>query len=251
LIWAGNAYQLGKDLSPHRGDISCAFVARYGGQIAKDPFSRCSHGMRFHAREPLNEKVSKAIPTFQDEVHHCSSISQKSIHCMSMKLNTSRCQCYLSPDPYSVSLFQQGAVYGLGLSKLGKANPACVNYKSEEYDNPESEVDPLASTEGTGEAILLEGNVPQVSSWWQKFPKRWVIVLLCFAAFLLCNMDRVSVFIWYSNNLDYNILMFTMADFPIYSFLHISLGWHCKVSTISNIVLLFMQRSCYYGFSLN
>lgn len=25
-----------------------------------------------------------------------------------------------------------------------------------------------------------------------EFPKRWVIVLLCFSAFLLCNMDRVS-----------------------------------------------------------
>ncbi|KAK8466327.1 hypothetical protein PHAVU_008G061900 [Phaseolus vulgaris] len=183
----GNVYQLGKDLSPHRGDISCAFVARYGGQVAKDPFSRGWHGMRFHAREPLNEKVSKAIPTFQDEVHRCSSISQKSIHCMNMKLNARRFQCYLSSDPYSCSLIQQRAVYGLGLSKVGKANPACVHYKSE------SEVDPLASTEGTGEAILLEGNAPQVSSWWQKFPKRWVIVLLCFAAFLLCNMDRVNM----------------------------------------------------------
>ena len=154
----GNVYQLGKDLSPHRGDISCAFVARYGGQVAKDPFSRGWHGMRFHAREPLNEKVSKAIPTFQDEVHRCSSISQKSIHCMNMKLNARRFQCYLSSDPYSCSLIQQRAVYGLGLSKVGKANPACVHYKSE------SEVDPLASTEGTGEAILLEGNAPQVSS---------------------------------------------------------------------------------------
>lgn len=28
--------------------------------------------------------------------------------------------------------------------------------------------------------------------WWEEFPKRWVIVLLCFSAFLLCNMDRVS-----------------------------------------------------------
>ncbi|XP_017977628.1 PREDICTED: ascorbate transporter, chloroplastic isoform X4 [Theobroma cacao] len=29
--------------------------------------------------------------------------------------------------------------------------------------------------------------------WWQSFPKRWFIVLLCFAAFLLCNMDRVNM----------------------------------------------------------
>lgn len=35
----------------------------------------------------------------------------------------------------------------------------------------------------------LESSVP----WWEQFPKRWVIVLLCFSAFLLCNMDRVSL----------------------------------------------------------
>lgn len=28
--------------------------------------------------------------------------------------------------------------------------------------------------------------------WWKQFPKRWIIVTLCFSAFLLCNMDRVS-----------------------------------------------------------
>ncbi|XP_006605417.1 ascorbate transporter, chloroplastic isoform X3 [Glycine max] len=194
FIGPGSVYQLGKDLSPQRGGISCAFVARYGGQIAKDPFSRCWHGMCFHAKEPLNEKVSKPIPTFHDEVQHCSPLSQKSIHCMNMKLKASRrCQYFLSSDPYSSSLIQQRAVYGLGLNKLGKANTARVHYKSEEHDITEAKVDPLESTEGTGESILLEGNVPQVSSWWQQFPKRWVIVLLCFAAFLLCNMDRVNM----------------------------------------------------------
>ncbi|XP_027926398.1 ascorbate transporter, chloroplastic-like [Vigna unguiculata] len=194
FIGPGNLYHLGKDLSPQRRDISCAFVARYGGQIAKDHFSRCWLGMRFHARESLNEKVSKLIPTFEDEVQRCSSISQRPIHCMNMKLNASRrCQCYLSSDLCSCSLIQQRAVYGLSFNKLGKANPACVHYKSEDYDITESEVNPLASAEGTGEAILFEGNVPQVSSWWQKFPKRWVIVLLCFSAFLLCNMDRVNM----------------------------------------------------------
>ncbi|KAH9627563.1 hypothetical protein KSS87_009563 [Heliosperma pusillum] len=32
-----------------------------------------------------------------------------------------------------------------------------------------------------------------VLPWWEEFPKRWVIVLLCFSAFLLCNMDRVNM----------------------------------------------------------
>ncbi|XP_020219232.1 ascorbate transporter, chloroplastic [Cajanus cajan] len=181
FIGPGSVYQLGKDLSPQRRGSSCVFGVRYG---------MCFH----HAKDPLNEKVSKPIPTFHDEVQHYSPLSQKSIHCMNLKLKASRrCQCYLSSDPYSSSLIQPRAVYGLGLSKLGKVNTACVHYKSEDYDIAETKMDSLASTEGTGEAVLLEGNVPQVSSWWQQFPKRWVIVLLCFAAFLLCNMDRVNM----------------------------------------------------------
>ncbi|KAL2330289.1 hypothetical protein Fmac_017870 [Flemingia macrophylla] len=194
FIGPGNVYQLGNDLSRRRGGISCLFVAHYGGQIAKDSFSRCRHGMYFHhAKEPLSEKFSKTMSTFH-EGQHCSPLFQKSIHYMNMKLKVNRrCQCYLSSDPCSSSLIQPGAVYGLHLSKLGKVNTACVHYKSEDCDIAETKVDSLASTEGSGEAVLMEGNVPQVSSWWQQFPKRWVIVLLCFAAFLLCNMDRVNM----------------------------------------------------------
>ncbi|CAK9218141.1 unnamed protein product [Sphagnum troendelagicum] len=32
-----------------------------------------------------------------------------------------------------------------------------------------------------------------VLSWWEKIPKRYIIVMLCFSAFLLCNMDRVNM----------------------------------------------------------
>ncbi|KAJ8900661.1 hypothetical protein K2173_025438 [Erythroxylum novogranatense] len=39
----------------------------------------------------------------------------------------------------------------------------------------------------------VEGNVQETSGWTEHFPKRWVIVLLCFTAFLLCNMDRVNM----------------------------------------------------------
>ncbi|KAH1080939.1 hypothetical protein J1N35_020700 [Gossypium stocksii] len=62
-------------------------------------------------------------------------------------------------------------------------------YKSEEYDITEVKLDSLPSPDKTNEAILVERDIPL----WQRFPKRWVIVLLCFAAFLLCNMDRVNM----------------------------------------------------------
>ncbi|XP_057430815.1 sodium-dependent phosphate transport protein 1, chloroplastic [Lotus japonicus] len=53
------------------------------------------------------------------------------------------------------------------------------------------------------EDVALEKKVPGLddveeleevaAAWWQVFPKRWVIVILCFSAFLLCNMDRVNM----------------------------------------------------------
>ncbi|KAK6260668.1 hypothetical protein SCA6_015142 [Theobroma cacao] len=66
-------------------------------------------------------------------------------------------------------------------------------YKSEEYDITEAKVDPLQSPEATNEVVLVEGEMQEAVPWWQSFPKRWFIVLLCFAAFLLCNMDRVNM----------------------------------------------------------
>lgn len=39
---------------------------------------------------------------------------------------------------------------------------------------------------------VVEGSADSGGAWWEEFPKRWVIVVLCFTAFLLCNMDRVS-----------------------------------------------------------
>ncbi|KAA3475265.1 ascorbate transporter, chloroplastic-like [Gossypium australe] len=68
-------------------------------------------------------------------------------------------------------------------------NRTSAFYKSEECDITEAKLDSLPSPDETNEAILVERDIP----WWQSFPKRWVIVLLCFAAFLLCNMDRVNM----------------------------------------------------------
>ncbi|XP_048632121.1 ascorbate transporter, chloroplastic [Brassica napus] len=67
-----------------------------------------------------------------------------------------------------------------------KGNTSRASYKSSEESQGAGAVDPLPYAE----AILVQGN----ASWWQlQFPRRWVIVLLCFASFLLCNMDRVNM----------------------------------------------------------
>lgn len=68
-----------------------------------------------------------------------------------------------------------------------------ADVKSEPYEVSDSVPDTV-KLEGafndvvSGKEEDLEGVVP----WWEEFPKRWVIVVLCFTAFLLCNMDRVS-----------------------------------------------------------
>jgi hypothetical protein len=93
---------------------------------------------------------------------------------------------------------QRVVVYGLGVRNLSKVNRACVHYRSEEYDIDETKVDSVVSDEGTREEVLLEGNGAPLSPWWKQLPKRWLIVLLCFTAFLLCNMDRVSILFRYS-----------------------------------------------------
>ncbi|KAH0890758.1 hypothetical protein HID58_053187 [Brassica napus] len=67
-----------------------------------------------------------------------------------------------------------------------KDNTYRASYKSFEESQGAGAIDPLPYAE----AILVQGN----TSWWQQqFPRRWVIVLLCFASFLLCNMDRVNM----------------------------------------------------------
>ncbi|XP_010544389.1 PREDICTED: ascorbate transporter, chloroplastic-like isoform X1 [Tarenaya hassleriana] len=77
--------------------------------------------------------------------------------------------------------------------RIAKLNRSRAYYKSEEHDITETNMESLQSADGSAEAVLVEGSLQDASPWWQLFPKRWVIVLLCFASFLLCNMDRVNM----------------------------------------------------------
>ncbi|XP_019430051.1 PREDICTED: ascorbate transporter, chloroplastic isoform X3 [Lupinus angustifolius] len=164
FILSGNEYRSVKDPSLQRRGVSGVLVAHYGGQ-------------------------------------HCSPVSWQYSQCMNFKVKAGgKSHSYLCSNTYRSSNIVQREVYGLGLRKrkhtqteLGKATNIRVQYKSDEQYDAETKMDPLPSSEGTGEAILVEGNLQQVSPGWQQFPKRWVIVLLCFSAFLLCNMDRVNM----------------------------------------------------------
>ncbi|KAM0901318.1 hypothetical protein ACQ4PT_020072 [Festuca glaucescens] len=50
-----------------------------------------------------------------------------------------------------------------------------------------------ALLESVKKLLLLEDTTPGEEEGQGRFPKRWVIVFLCFSAFLLCNMDRVNM----------------------------------------------------------
>lgn len=90
--------------------------------------------------------------------------------------------CFLQPRMDSTFRFRNN-FKECGISKINRSR---AYYKSEDSDITEGVV---PSADGSAEAILVEGNLQNASPW---FPRRWVIVLLCFASFLLCNMDRVS-----------------------------------------------------------
>ncbi|KAK9743020.1 hypothetical protein RND81_03G211700 [Saponaria officinalis] len=68
-----------------------------------------------------------------------------------------------------------------------------AHYQSEDVDGAEASLESLGPPEGASEAVLRDNNVQNETSLLEPLPKRWVIVLLCFVAFLLCNMDRVNM----------------------------------------------------------
>lgn len=79
---------------------------------------------------------------------------------------------------------------GLGRRRIGKV---WADVKSEPYDIAES-APKSVKFEEPYDVVLRNGEEEATAAipWWEEFPKRWVIVILCFSAFLLCNMDRVS-----------------------------------------------------------
>ncbi|KAJ7523416.1 hypothetical protein O6H91_18G050400 [Diphasiastrum complanatum] len=68
------------------------------------------------------------------------------------------------------------------------------NAPTERTDNSQSTDSPKLLTKVETQAeVVLPAQKGAVLPWWKTLPKRWSIVLLCFFAFLLCNMDRVNM----------------------------------------------------------
>ncbi|XP_021800806.1 ascorbate transporter, chloroplastic [Prunus avium] len=152
--------------------------------------SKYSYRPYLRAISSSDANILKPTGRVHDEGDHLylimslqSGIRSQSI--ITKQRSTGRCKNYLSSNhSFSSCILSR---------KLDKVNRTCAYYKSEDNDITKPEVDSLSSIEGSSEAVLADGNGLKVSSWWEQFPKRWVIVLLCFTAFLLCNMDRVNM----------------------------------------------------------
>ncbi|KAF5451621.1 hypothetical protein F2P56_026712 [Juglans regia] len=158
--------------------------------------SRCLYGPFLHALATSDGKFSKPIGRLSDEGKHACPFPLPTI----CGINPRQRFCGQSRFYISSYSARSKQIQPIGLSTCSgysehvkKSNRTRAYYKSEEYDITDAKVDSLTSIEESSEAVLVEGNVPKVSSWWEQFPKRWVIVLLCFTAFLLCNMDRVNM----------------------------------------------------------
>uniref|UniRef100_A0A5B7C0L1 Major facilitator superfamily (MFS) profile domain-containing protein n=1 Tax=Davidia involucrata TaxID=16924 RepID=A0A5B7C0L1_DAVIN len=165
--------------------------------------SRYSHCPSLRVIGPSNVKTLRPIATFRDEGEHPLSMSQQLTEKFQSISPRRRirgiCKCCLSSTPSHSNWVQPRKLDKLGIndgqcqwSKHVKIKRTCADYKSEDNDITETKVESFASSEGPSEFVLVEG-VQEIKPWWEQFPKRWVIVLLCFSAFLLCNMDRVNM----------------------------------------------------------
>ncbi|CAL4975875.1 unnamed protein product [Urochloa decumbens] len=120
----------------------------------------------------------------------------RAFHSASTKRVLSRVECFLSSDPIN-----SGWLKPRRWENFTSLESACVqpeyklpirkhaDCKAEQYEITGS---PLNPSDVPAEAVRI-GDKNEISPWWKEFPKRWTIVLLCFSAFLLCNMDRVNM----------------------------------------------------------
>lgn len=175
--------------------------------------SRCGYQSLLHARNQSNMYVH-----LSNSVCHIKLdpplLNTHQVNTEFKVINTRRrikglYQCCLSSAYSDGNWVQPSKLYNLGFrdgqehpSKHSTVTRTRAGFKSEDYEITGTDLDSVLSSEETNEVILAEG-IGQSNPWWKQFPKRWVMVLLCFGAFLLCNMDRVR-FLTYYNPYKYN-----------------------------------------------
>ncbi|XP_037492858.1 ascorbate transporter, chloroplastic [Jatropha curcas] len=145
---------------------------------------------KFRSRMAVASTSGFSCSSFLQVTNHSDKKTLKILASYPQQRSLGRCECSSYPSVGNFLQQSKGHCLHFGPVRVSRTR---AYYKSEEYDITEASLDSLNSAEGSGEAVLVEGNLQGTSPWWEQFPKRWVIVLLCFMAFLLCNMDRVNM----------------------------------------------------------
>lgn len=166
--------------------------------------SKCSHCALvciINSSESRNSKQAKATydnnkwyPHFQHKHElFCAPSSVKWIRVSRCRI--SPVSCYRGDTVVPSGAVDKFFVVNNKLPKINHVRDHGVRayYKSEDIDITESTFESLGTPEGAGEVVLPDKSTQKAASWLDQLPKRWVVVLLCFVAFLLCNMDRVNM----------------------------------------------------------
>ncbi|KAL9254547.1 hypothetical protein AKJ16_DCAP01382 [Drosera capensis] len=206
FVASGNACQTSHGLVNRKGQRS-GIAERQLGQDTS--FYNKSHVL---VRSSLTSKCSHCLVTLDVRTpkepfgFHCSwkppikLFHEKFCGSNPSKRAIGRCCCSLHTDSCHISslvpsrkLHKSPSLHKKSLkTKHCRHRGTCAFYKSEDYDVTDAGLESLSFPDVPGEVLLGKENAEETSPWWE-FPKRWVIVLLCFASFLLCNMDRVNM----------------------------------------------------------
>ncbi|KAF3787898.1 putative anion transporter 4 [Nymphaea thermarum] len=214
LTLRGQGTQMDSSVSPKR----CSHVARMkfvqqGTCISKaTALGKFGHQVVIHSNHSghlisTNRRAVKARTKLLGRLDLCHSLpnfikeSSRILKKNSVQRSSRQYICFLSSDPPSNCLIHTRKIGMPGISSDGQYQQlydrlvakTFADFKSEQYDIIGPKHDPLKTPDMLNESTLLDEELENTSHWWDQFPKRWLIVILCFGAFLLCNMDRVNM----------------------------------------------------------
>ncbi|XAR63048.1 hypothetical protein NMG60_11022849 [Bertholletia excelsa] len=213
FVGSGKVYKKEQDTAVHRREWSGFVSGQYSHRkmFCKSTsvrgescfLSKCLFYPSHHLSAPSYRKALRSNITHEYHGEHTLLLSQNHGDKFRGINSNQRIRAICKCHPFSTSCSNYWAQprkldwFGITnrehpLSECVKINMTRAEYRSEEYDITGMKLDSFVPSEGPSEAFLVEG-VQQTKRWWEQFPKRWVIVLLCFSAFLLCNMDRVNM----------------------------------------------------------
>lgn len=205
LSTSGKTYEPEQARGEHLGgtNVNCARGANFRKALCT-PRRNYSYVSR-NSFIPVHHRVflsSERSTTQKTEVEHPITNHRRfdgKLQSISLKRRVQgRCECFLSSVAFDSSWIQPTKLNKLGISDAQQTEPRKIttsraDYKSESMDITGSNLESTESSDVQNEVVIAEEAVQKLSSWQEQIPKRWVIVLLCFAAFLLCNMDRVNM----------------------------------------------------------